>query len=307
MKRTILSALILAVFAAGNILAADAPSAAEQKLRESVRALTLQLRASDNEKAVMQGTLTEAEQKVADLTEQLEKYKKQLLADKEAAEKAVAEMEARLVAKDGEIATGEKSLASWKKAHGEVKAAYEKAVAIGNAKEAERATLAAQVIVLDRQVADQRTRNAALYKTGTEVLSRYEKFGLGTALTSREPFVGTTRVKFENLVQDYSGPTGRSENQTRRQAAAAPRAVGCAGKNGEAVRAKNSPLNAGDGGFQRNQLRADKSRRIVAKRTCSQRRRQSRPSVMKPFIIPRCVVPQWRARPARSASRRRSA
>lgn len=204
MNRTILSVLVLAVFTAGNILAADAPSAAEQKLRESVRALTLQLRASDNEKAVMQGTLTEAEQKVADLTEQLEKYKKQLIADKEASDKAVAEMEARIVTKDGEILTGEKSLASWKKAHGEVKAAYEKAVVIGNAKEADRAKLAARVIVLDRQVSDQRTRNAALYKTGTDVLSRYEKFGLGTALTSREPFVGTTRVKFENLIQDYS-------------------------------------------------------------------------------------------------------
>lgn len=200
--KTVAALLVLALLPA--LRAADAPSAAEQKLRESVRALTLQLRASDNEKAVMQGTLTEAEQKVADLTEQLEKYKKQLIADKEASDKAVAEMEARITAKDGEIATGEKSLASWKKAHGEVKAAYEKAVAIGNAKEAERAKLAARVIVLDRQVADQRTRNAALYKTGTDVLSRYEKFGLGTALTSREPFVGTTRVKFENLIQDYS-------------------------------------------------------------------------------------------------------
>ncbi len=184
--------------------AADAPNPAEQKLRESVRALTLQLRTSENEKAALQATQTEAEQKVTDLTEQLEKYKKQLVADEEAADKARADWETKITAKDGEILTGEKSLAAWKKAHGEVKAQYEKAVAIGNVKEAERAKLAARVIVLDRQVAEQRTRNAALYTTGTEVLSRYEKFGLGTALTSREPFVGTTRVKFENLIQDYS-------------------------------------------------------------------------------------------------------
>lgn len=202
MKRHVF--LLLLLFLPAAIHAADAPNPAEQKLRESVRALTLQLRTSDNEKAVMQGTLTETEQKVTDLTEQLEKYKKQLVADKEASDKALAEMGAKIAGKDGEILTGEKSLAAWKKAHGEVKAAYERVVAIGNAKEAERAKLAARVIVLDRQVADQRTRNAALYQTGTEVLSRYEKFGLGTALTSREPFVGTTRVKFENLIQDYS-------------------------------------------------------------------------------------------------------
>lgn len=194
----------LVVLALPPLQAADAPNPAEQKLRESVRALTLQLRAAENEKAALQATQTEAEQKAADLAEQLEKYKKQLVADKETADKARADLEAKIAAKDGEILTGEKSLAAWKKAHGEVKAAYEKAVAIGNAKEAERAKLAARVIVLDRQVAEQRTRNATLYKTGTEVLSRYEKFGLGTALTSREPFVGTTRVKFENLIQDYT-------------------------------------------------------------------------------------------------------
>ena len=202
MKRTLLA--VLAVLAAGHVFAADPPNPAEQKLRESVRALTLQLRAAENEKAALQATQTEAEQKAADLAEQLEKYKKQLVADKEAADKARADLEAKITAKDGDIATGEKNLAGWKKAHGEVKAAYEKAIAIGNAKETERAKLAARVIVLDRQVAEQRTRNAALYTTGTEVLSRYEKFGLGTALTAREPFVGTTRVKFENLIQDYA-------------------------------------------------------------------------------------------------------
>ena len=225
MNRTFFSVLILAVFAAGTISAADAPNPAEQKLRESVRALTLQLRAAENDKAAMQGAQTEGEQKVADLTEQLEKYKKQLVADKEAADKTRAEMEARIVAKDGEILTGEKSLAAWKKAHGEVKAAYEKAVAIGNAKEAERAKLAARVIVLDRQVAEQRTRNAALYQTGTEVLSRYEKFGLGTALTSREPFVGTTRVKFENLIQDYADQLADQKIKPEEKTPAAPAAT----------------------------------------------------------------------------------
>jgi hypothetical protein len=53
-------------------------------------------------------------------------------------------------------------------------------------------------------VADQRTKNAQMYQIGLEVLSRYERFGLGDALTVREPFIGVTRVKFENLIQDYS-------------------------------------------------------------------------------------------------------
>ena len=49
-----------------------------------------------------------------------------------------------------------------------------------------------------------RAKNAAMYKIGTEILSRYEKFGLGDVITRKEPFIGTTRVKFENLMQDFS-------------------------------------------------------------------------------------------------------
>ena len=41
------------------------------------------------------------------------------------------------------------------------------------------------------------------YKTGSEILSRYENFGLGEAIVAREPFVGITRVKLQNLIQEY--------------------------------------------------------------------------------------------------------
>lgn len=70
-------------------------------------------------------------------------------------------------------------------------------------KEAERAKLAGDIILLQRHVADLETRNMALFKLGNEILSRYESFGLGTALTAREPFTGLTRTKLENLVQTY--------------------------------------------------------------------------------------------------------
>ena len=71
--------------------------------------------------------------------------------------------------------------------------------------EAERARLAGENIQLKRTVADQRTRNAKMHEIGTEILSRYEKFGLGTAITAREPFVGITRARLEALAEDYGG------------------------------------------------------------------------------------------------------
>ena len=44
-----------------------------------------------------------------------------------------------------------------------------------------------------------------MYEIGTEILNRYAKFGLGTAITAREPFIGITRARLESLVEDYSG------------------------------------------------------------------------------------------------------
>ena len=42
-----------------------------------------------------------------------------------------------------------------------------------------------------------------MFRTANEILTRYERFGLGEALAAKEPFVGVTRVKLENLIQEY--------------------------------------------------------------------------------------------------------
>jgi hypothetical protein len=44
-----------------------------------------------------------------------------------------------------------------------------------------------------------------------EILTRYEKFSLGEALAAREPFIGLTRVKLENLTQDYSDKISKQQ------------------------------------------------------------------------------------------------
>ena len=43
----------------------------------------------------------------------------------------------------------------------------------------------------------------ALFNTAIEILDRFQNYALGKALQAREPFIGTTRVKVENLVQGY--------------------------------------------------------------------------------------------------------
>jgi hypothetical protein len=196
--------LFLIVILSPATRAADAPNPAEAKLRESVRALTLQLRTAENEKATLQAVQADLEAQAAAAKEELEKLKKQMAADKNAADLALAAANAQVTEKDAALLQSQKTVDNWKKAHGEVTAQFKKAIDIGNAKEAERSKLAARVIVLDRQVADQQAKNAAMYKLGIEILNRYEKLGLGDVITRKEPFVGTTKVKFENLIQDYS-------------------------------------------------------------------------------------------------------
>jgi len=177
-------------------LNAEQPSAGDARLREQLRATMLQLRTAETDRANLQAAQAEHEQKAKSLTEQVATLVKQSAADKETSDKAIAALHAKVDERDAEVARLNESLEKWKKG-------YNEAAALAQKKEAERTKLADKVIALDRQVADQQVRNAAMFKLGNEILSRYEKFGLGTALTAREPFVGITKVKLQSLFQDY--------------------------------------------------------------------------------------------------------
>lgn len=183
---------LLALTTAG---AAD-PSAAEAKMRETLRNSLLQLRTMQTERDNLQAAKSQLEQEKQTMTQQVEALTKRITADKDAADKTIAELKDRVTAQSEQVAQLTGSLEQWK-------GAQKKAADLATSKEAERAKLATQVIELQRRVADQQTKNLAMFKIGSEILSRYEKFGLGTALAAREPFVGTMRVKLQNLVQDY--------------------------------------------------------------------------------------------------------
>lgn len=197
MNRLQLSSLALVSAFICSSAHAEGPNNAEAKLRENLRNTMLQLRTIQGERDTLQVAKTEADQKNKELSEKVEAVTKQLAADKDAADKSIAELKAKTADQDAEIARLKESLEKWK--HAQKKAADTAA-----AKEAERAKLAAQAVELQRKVNDQQTKNLEMFKIGTEILGRYEKFGLGTAITAREPFIGTMRVKLQNLVQDYS-------------------------------------------------------------------------------------------------------
>lgn len=189
--------LLTILFSSGMLKAADQTNSPEERLRGMLRSTMLQLRDAQNQVATLQSAQAESDKEKKALSDRLDELTKQAAADKDAATKAIADLNTKVTDQNTLVTQLKDALDKWKEA-------YNKAVEVANTKEAQRAKFESQAILLQRRVENDEAKNLALYKLGKEVLDRYEKFGLGTAITAREPFVGTTKVKLENLVQDYS-------------------------------------------------------------------------------------------------------
>lgn len=181
MKTKLLSIALLSVVVA-------TANADDARLKQMLQTLTGRLRAAETERNTLISDKAQLEQEKKTLTAKVDSLNKQVAADKVQLD--------TLEAKQKELDDTKESLAKWKTAYEQIQTAGQKA-------EAERAKLASESIVLKRKVEDRERKNLELYKTANEVLTRYEKFGLGEALSAKEPFTGITRVKLENQVQDY--------------------------------------------------------------------------------------------------------
>ena len=200
--KSLLNLLLLGAVLTSATKAAEAPDPS-QKLLAQLRAVTLQLRSAQTEGTNAQAAQAAAEQKSTELAAKITELEKrnaslieQSTSDKKAADKAAATLTTKLADRDKHLEETTAALEKWK-------AGYEEATGTARAKEEERAKLAAEALELKRTIADREGKNIALFNTAIEVLDRFEKYSLGKALAAREPFIGTTRVKVENLVQGY--------------------------------------------------------------------------------------------------------
>ncbi len=173
------------------------------QLRDQLRNTLLQLRKAQTDtanaqalQAVAENRSKELETKIADMDKRIETLAKQSNTDKAVAEESIAALNNKLAEREERIAQYTEALEKWKEG-------YQKAAAVAREKEDQRATLASEAIVLKRNVADRETKNIALFNTAIEILDRFESYSLGKAIGAREPFIGKSRVKVENLVQGY--------------------------------------------------------------------------------------------------------
>ena len=176
--------------------AAEKADPAMQKMREAVKNSMIQLRDANAKLATAQAAQAETEDKLKELQGKLEELTKKSTAERKTANETIDDLRTKLANSEliGNHLT--ESLTKWKQG-------YAKLADYAKATEGKRAEFASKCILLERRIADQQVRNAEMYRLANEVLDRYAQFGLGTAISAREPFVGVTKVKFQNLVQDY--------------------------------------------------------------------------------------------------------
>jgi chromosome segregation ATPase len=178
------------------LAAADGPNPAETRLREQLRNTTLQLRSTQNDLVAAQAAQAALTDEKKALTDQLATVRKQLAAEKAKAEKGATELHAQ-------VTTLSTSLQQYRDALEKARAEGQKLATSLRAAESENAGLKQERIELSRKVADREAKNLQMFIVANEILTRFEDFGLGRALAAREPFIGRTRVKLENLVQDF--------------------------------------------------------------------------------------------------------
>ncbi len=200
--------LLLAVALSAPLHAAE-ENPVEVKLREALRDTMLKLRDAQGQVAAAQAAEIAAVEKIKELTAKNETLGKDLIAERTTSTNMISELNTKLAERGTVITSLQAKLEKWKKSYSEI-------TAFAAHKESERAKYLDKSIKLERQVANQQVKNLEMYKAAMDTLSRYEKFGLGDAILAREPFIGTTRVKFENLIQDQADKLTDARIQTEK-------------------------------------------------------------------------------------------
>ncbi len=189
--------MVIVALGLGSANAQGDLAAENAKLREALRNTTLQMRSSQEEAAIATAAKEQADAENVRLNEKLEEVMSARIKEQDEGTARANELEKELATVRDNADALNVNLAKWRNA-------YEEAAKIAREKEAARIKAETKAAALEVTVLNLQRSNNELYQTGKDILDRYEKFGLGTALTAREPFVGTTRVRMQNLVQDFS-------------------------------------------------------------------------------------------------------
>lgn len=223
-----LAALALLGCAAAHAQSVPQGQSMEERLRAQLRVTTSQLQQAQNELAVLKangapangakapGAAAAASPSELDaLKAELARSQAQFASERQAREKASAT--------SAEYQQQGKALAE--KAGTQVaqyRGAYDELLKMARASEAERQRLAGETAMQRTAVTQCEAKNTQLYAVGQEVLRAYESIDLGTVMAARQPFAAQSRVKFEQIAQQYGDKLYEGRFDARSVTAAPP-------------------------------------------------------------------------------------
>jgi len=186
--------LAAALLAATSLIAQE--QTIEDQLRQALREVTIQQRQLQTDIGVARAELEAALEDNEDLRKRLEKLASESAAEQKAMQENINNLNTQLEKESAEVARLADLLVKWKDA-------YVKMRTVARAEAARKENLSVNVVDMANEIAELKSENRELFRIAMEILERYESFGLGKALTAREPFTGVTRTHLQNLVQDY--------------------------------------------------------------------------------------------------------
>ena len=184
-------ALLVAAASAVAITSSMVPVRADSdadRLRDALRAATVQVRQLEDQRAALQAKVADAEREKAAAKAQVDAAKAEVRQTEKQYKEAVDEFNKRLAERD-------ESLEKWK-------AAYEEAATVARTKDAERAKFEGEANTYKASTKSCVTKNGQMLKAGKELLGRYQTVTIGDTIVAREPVIGFRRVEIQNVIQD---------------------------------------------------------------------------------------------------------
>ncbi|MEI7864764.1 MAG: hypothetical protein WCI38_05275 [Chthoniobacterales bacterium] len=195
MRRLSTHYLALLLLGATSFLARSEEEDPTAKFREALRNTMLQLREAQAKTAEMEAASVQSQMESDKAKKALTELQATLVEERNSAANQAGELRAALAQREEKIITLDAKIAKWEK---DFAALTLKAHKTGQ----ELLQAKARITVLERAVAEQQIKNVEMKTIADEILDRYKRSSLGSAILAREPFISVNRGKLQTIMQD---------------------------------------------------------------------------------------------------------
>jgi chromosome segregation ATPase len=195
MRRFSAGYLALLLLGATAFLAHSEEEDPTTKFREALRNTMLQLREAQANTAEMEAASVQSQMEAEKAKQALTELQAALVEERNTAANQAGELRSALAQREEKIISLDAKIAKWEK---DFAALTLKAHKTGQ----DLLHAKARITVLERAVAEQQVKNVEMKTIADEILDRYKRSGLGSAILAREPFISVNRGKLQTIMQD---------------------------------------------------------------------------------------------------------